>query len=406
MTARLCFGSHNTLELDFAPERMIACCGSPQSPSLGDVEQAANVALAAPLGFPPLAQAVVPGDRVVLALDHDVPGSREIVAALFDCLVGRGLQPADITLLTVAPHRAATELRGFLPAKYRDAAAVEVHYPDARDRLSYLAAGTAKESIYLNRLLCDADVVVPIGCLRCEPAVDYHGIYGGLFPTFSGRAAQDKLFAQADTHAARNEARCRDAIQEVGWLLGVQFTVQIVPGPAGEVLHVLAGNPADVFREGQAACQRAWSFVVPRAAKLVIAAIDGGEDEQTWDNVARAVTAAARLVVDDGAIVLCTALSLPPGPTVQRACAASDTRAALRSLRKKRLDDSLPAVALAEALARVRVYLMSQLEDAVVEEMNIAPVADTAEIARLVERHDTCILLSNAQYTVAALAGD
>ena len=40
---------------------------------LTDVRAATAAAIAMPIGFPPLAKAVVPGDRVVLALDHDVP---------------------------------------------------------------------------------------------------------------------------------------------------------------------------------------------------------------------------------------------------------------------------------------------------------------------------------------------
>ena len=186
--------------------------------------------------------------------------------------------------------------------------------------------GADDEPIYLNRLLTDADVVLPIGCLRCEPAIDYHGMFGGLFPTFSGRQTQDKLFASAVAHAERGEARSREKIQEAGWLLGVQFTVQVVPGPGGEALRVLAGMPADVFQAGQTACQEAWSCTVPRPAQLVIAAIDGPESEQTWDNVARALANARRVVSAGGAIALCTSLDIPPGPNVRRAGEVKDLR--------------------------------------------------------------------------------
>ena len=149
----------------------------------------------------------------------------------------------------------------------------------------------------------------------------------------------------------------------MGWLLGVQFTVQVVPGPGGEVLNVVAGQPGAVFRQGQVLCQSAWAFTVPNSAQLVIAAIEGETGEQTWDNAARALSAASRVVAADGAIALCTALAEPPGPTVQRSAETTDLRAALRVLGQRRFDDSLPAVALIEALAQARVYLLSQLDD-------------------------------------------
>ncbi|HVU88008.1 MAG TPA: lactate racemase domain-containing protein [Pirellulales bacterium] len=403
MTASIRYGTDASVELALPADRLIASCGTTKQPVLADVRTATAQALADPIGFPPLAQAVVPGDRVVLALDHDVPRGREIVSALFDCLVERGVQPADIHLLTTGADLSA---RNILPAAYRDQATVSTHDPDARDGLSYLAVGADDEPIYLNRLLCDADVVVPIGCLRCEPAIDYHGMFGGLFPTFSGRQTQDKLFARGIAHAARDEARCREKIQEVGWLLGVQFTVQVVPGPGGEVLQVLAGMPGDVFRQGQSACQRAWSCAVPRTAQLVIAAIDGPPSEQTWDNVARALATAQRVVAAGGAIALCTSLDESPGPNVQQVAELKDLRLALRVFGKRRASDSLPAVALVQALSESRVYLMSQLDESTVEELGVTPVASPAELTRLADRHASCILISHAQYAVATVGSE
>jgi nickel-dependent lactate racemase len=407
MTASLRYGGDHVLEINLADNRLIAWRGILDVAPLADVRAATTAALDEPLGFPPLSQAVVPGDRVVLALDHDVPQGREIVAALFDCLAGRGLNPADITLLTTRAPQAATDLgERLLPVEYRKAATLAIHDPDVGDQLCYLAVGSDNEPIYLNRLLCDADVVVPIGCLRCEPAIDYHGLYGGLFPTFSGRAAQDKLFAAAGTRPNRDEARCREKIQEVGWLLGVQFTVQVVPGARGEALGVLAGKPDDVFSHGQADCQRAWASRVPRAANLVVAAIDGPAAEQTWDNVARAIAAALRVVSADGAIALCSDLAEPPGPTVRQAAEAKDQVHVLRQLRRRRLDDSLSAMALAEALAHARVYLISRLEDSIVEDLGITPLANPAELRRLAGLRSSCIVLSNAQYAVVTVEGE
>ncbi len=261
------------------------------------------------------------------------PGAPKLFMPCSIAWSSAGCDPADIHLLTSG---AARNARSLLPADYRDRATVSTHDPEARDSLSYLAVAADDEPIYLNRLLCDADVVVPIGGLRCEPAIDYHGMFGGLFPTFAGRQSQDKLFASGVVRTARDEARCREKIQEVGWLLGVQFTVQVVPGPGGEVLQVLAGMPGDVFREGQSACQQAWACSVPRMAQLVIAAIDGPSSEQTWDNVARALAAAQRVVSAGGTIALCTSLDEPPGPNVRQAAELKDLRQALRVFSKRR----------------------------------------------------------------------
>ena len=130
MNASLRYGTRGSIELDLPDDRLIACCGSTEEPVLADVRAATAAAIATPIGFPPLARAVVPGDRVVLALDHDVPRGREIVSALFDCLVTNGLDPADLTLLTVGASDNSHDVRELLPAAYRDAATVAIHNPE------------------------------------------------------------------------------------------------------------------------------------------------------------------------------------------------------------------------------------------------------------------------------------
>ena len=406
MTTCLRLGDKQPLELNLSPEQIVAICGRPAEEAVLDVSAATAAALAQPLEFPPLAKAVVPGDRVVLALDHDVPCGQQIIAALCECLVFAGLNPSDLTLLAVARDVADFAARDLLPPTYREAVTVELHDPDTRDHLSYLTVGQDDEPIYLNRVLCDADVVVPIGCLRSEPALDYNGTYGGLFPTFAGRAAQDKWFAANLSEKRAAKHRNLDKIEQIGWLLGVQFTVQVVPGPAGELLHVFAGLPSAVFRAGQAACQQAWSENVPRSAQLVVASIDGPPSEQNWDNIARAITAALRVVSSEGAIALCTAVNVPPGNAVRRAIEAGDPAAALRQFRKHREPDALAAVALSQALTQSRVYLLSDLDEELVEELGITPIGTATELARLVGSNRSCIFIGNAQYAVVNVDGE
>ena len=67
------YGAQDALELELPTDRLVACCGAPVEPSVGDVRAATTAALESPLAFPPLSRAVVPGDHVVVALDRDVP---------------------------------------------------------------------------------------------------------------------------------------------------------------------------------------------------------------------------------------------------------------------------------------------------------------------------------------------
>jgi hypothetical protein len=77
---------------------------------------------------------------------------------------------------------------------------------------------------------------------------------------------------------------------------------------------------------------------------------------------------------------------------------ARDLSDALRHIRKRHSPDAAAAHELAAALERGRVYLLSRLDEALVEELGMAPVATSADIGRLARRQSSCILLGNAQY--------
>jgi nickel-dependent lactate racemase len=398
MSSLLRYGADSILEIDLDASALLADCQTPRGEALVDPIAATASALAAPLDFPPLRQAVIPGDRVVLALGGGVPQAPVIVAAVVADVIKAGVAAGDICILRPSTDPAtADDLRRGLPADCRE---IEIlaHDPAHRDQLSYLAAHQDGEAIYVNRRLFDADVVLPIGCIRLASTPGYLGVNDTLYPTFSDSQTIER-FGSAAIESDRDEAdrRKREA-DEVAWLLGVLLTIQVVPAAGGGVLHVLAGNAASVERRGSELCRLAWSFEVPRRAELVVAAIEGGDEQQTWENFGWAIAAASRAVADDGAIALCTELSAAPGPALEWIGRARDLPDAMRHIRKQHSPDASAAHELAEALQRARVYLLSRLDEAVVEELGMAPVANAADIGRLARRHGSCILLGNAQY--------
>ena len=172
-------------------------------------------------------------------------------------------------------------------------------------------------------------------------------------------------------------------VDHVAWLLGVNFTIQIVPAAGEQVLHVLAGQSDSVRRRGRDLYHAAWDWPVTRQADLVVAAIEGGAGQQTWENLGRALQSAGNFVEEDGAIAVCCDLSAPPGPAMQHLAGASSREAALRHVGKERPVDALPAAQLAHALDRNKVYLLSRLDPSVVEDLDMIPIAGPEELTRL-----------------------
>jgi nickel-dependent lactate racemase len=187
-------------------------------------------------------------------------------------------------------------------------------------------------------------------------------------------------------------------VDHVGWLLGVNFTIQVVPAAGDEVLHVLAGQTESVRRQGQQLYRAAWSCPPADRVDLVVAGIEGGAAQQTWENLGRALSSAGNFVTEDGSIVVCSELAAQFGPALQRMAAASSPESALRHVGKERPVDALPAAQIAHALQQNKVYLLSRLDPSRVEDLNIIPIAGADELNRLARQHQSCILLSNAQY--------
>ena len=400
MASTLRYGAGSIVEVDLEPQQLLAACGAPLAGGLVDPAAALAAAVAAPLDFPPLAQSVFPGDRVVLAVEEGVPQAAAIVEAVVRALLDAGSEPGDICVLqaTADADFSAAELQKRFPERDGRGVEVVVHDAKTREGLSYLAADEAGEPIYINRRLFDADVVLPIGCLRLDTSLGYYGVNGTLYPAFSDLPTQERFRATGVDPTPEQIATRRHEADEVAWWLGVLMSIQIVPAAGGSVLHVLAGAPESVHRRGNALCNEAWNCQVPRRAELVVAAIEGDRGQQSWENVGRALAAASRAVTDDGAIALCTELADRPGPALQWLGRAKDLPTALRHIRKQRSPDAGAAHELAQALQRVQVYLLSRLDESVVEELGVAPVSAAAEIARLASRHRSCILLANAQF--------
>jgi hypothetical protein len=62
-----------------------------------------------------------------------------------------------------------------------------------------------------------------------------------------------------------------------------------------------------------------------------------------------------------------------------------------------------PAIQLIRTLGRRHLYMLSRLDRALLEDLQISPLQDSAELSRLAQRHATCILLTNAPWAVVSV---
>src|SRR5262245_30549434 len=206
-------------------------------------------------------------------------------------------------------------------------------------------------------------------------------------------------------HHPDEQEKLKAECDEAAWLLGALLAVQVVPGPCGTALQIIAGDARSVERRGQQLAAEAWVFDAPRRASVVVATIGGGQEQQSWLDFARALSTASDVAEEEGVVVLCTELRCRPGPSLKRLTdertAASVTR---RRIQKDKTPDAISADTLARAREHLRIFLLSDLDSEVVEDLGIGYVSDPHEIQRLCTGHESFILLQDAHRALVRTA--
>lgn len=408
---RLRFGQEAWIDIDFGDEVALEQCGAPRGETLADFAGALRAALAEPLELPPLARCTTPGDSVVLALDPQLPQAATAVATIVEDLLAAGVSADGITILRTRGDLAtrgdasADWIAPSVAPEHIEAIRRAVHDPSDRRGLAYLAANDDGEPILLNRALHDADVVLPVSAAQRSGAVGNFGLCGSVYPNFSDdktihrfRAAE----AAADDRATH--AKLAAQADQVGWLLGVVFGIQVVPGPNGDVVHVVAGATDAVRRRGRELYRSVWHDKAAAQCDLVIAGVQGGRAQQTWESLGSALSEAMPLVADGGSLVICCELEEEPGPAVQWLASAPSRQAAMRKIAKELPPDTLPAAQLVRAQQAATLYLVSRLSSALVEQLDAIPM-QPAEVAEMARHSRSCLLLSNASLADVKLDG-
>jgi hypothetical protein len=402
MRAALDF-QNEQLELDVPDARLVADWHGPAGVRAADVPRLVREVLERPSHYPPLRQNVVPGDQVVVALDLEVPEAGGVLQAVCETLVQAGVEARSITVLTAEEAGAAVRVCA-LP----EGIAWSVHDPDDRNHLAYLASTAEGRRVYLNRLLTDADVVVPVGRLAYDAVLGYRGPWSVLFPLLSDRATQHSFrgIAGDDWPDRTQPSPALGESAEVSWLLGSQFHLGILAGTQGPA-EAVAGHESAVRAEGAECLDRAWTFEAERRADLVLVGIGQPGRPATLDHLAVGLTNAARLVERGGKIVVLSRAEGPIGPALQHLFTIDDPRLAPRALQGHESDpDYALAAQVARAMAWADVYLLSALDSQEIDASPVVALDRPEEARRLVAVCRSCLILSQAESARARVAGE
>lgn len=374
-----------------------------------DATAAVRAGLTQPLDFPPLSSALVQGDRVVLAIDRGLPQSAEIVSGIWPVLAESGIRPQDVLILQPGGWTSASQRldpRNLLPETVRSAVRWEIHDPTIEGACGYLATTADGERIYLSHKILEADFVLPVTLAGFDPLQGTRSPMSVLYPGLSTPEAFAKTHGQGHRELRPEDDRpMRQRIEEIGWLLGVQFAVQLIPGGRrGTTGDVLAGGAEAVQRQVLKQLNEGWRVQWPARAETVIVTVPTVGESATWQDVGLAVDVARNVVEHGGKIVVLSDLQAPPGPGMEQLRGQASPRAALQPLREQAPPDLQAAAQWAAAADWARIYLLSRLDSDLVEELFAVPLRDVSEVERLLATTEDCALITTAQSTFAEIA--
>ncbi|MBN2503699.1 MAG: nickel-dependent lactate racemase, partial [Anaerolineales bacterium] len=156
-------------------------------PGISDEAAAVRAALRAPIGKPPLAELVKPGDTVVIThtdITRATPNDR-LLPVLIAELEAAGVHPEDITLLNaLGTHRpqTETELRAMLGAAIIDNYRCIQHDAFNDDLLVSLGETSLGHPVRVNHHFLDADFRILTGFIEPHIFAGFSGGPKGVLP--------------------------------------------------------------------------------------------------------------------------------------------------------------------------------------------------------------------------------
>jgi nickel-dependent lactate racemase len=371
------------------------------APPLSNLAAAVEAALETPHGFPALRRALTPDDHVAIVVDEHLPHLPELLVPIFEHVGKAGVSSKRITLLC-PPSDCSHDWRDELPAVYHDVA-MEFHDRANRKRLSYLATTRRGRRLYINRTAVDADQLIVLARRGYDPLLGYSGSEGLLFPGLSDEATCKDLATQLTAAVPGKEPwPVQREAEEVAWLLGAPFMLQVIEGAGNELTHILGGL-ADSGVEGQRLLNARWRITVDELADTVVAGISGNPAHHQFSDLASGLAAAARVVKPDGRIALLSQTN----PTLNRGAEmlrqADDPEEALSQLHKENPPDMAAAFQWASAARHASLYLLSGIPTDTVEELFATPLERASQVQQLLSGDGTYLFLPDAHKTMAVL---
>jgi hypothetical protein len=131
--------------------------------------------------------------------------------------------------------------------------------------------------------------------------------------------------------------------------------------------------------------------------------MDNQPEVTGWSEFVQTLTDMMDLVEPDGAAVILSHFAAEPGPALKAFMEAQDSEATLQAIHDSKLEDVSTTLRLAELLQTRKVYLMSGLDEQMVEDLQMTPLTSESEIIRLSKRFSSALILEGVPFVTVEI---
>lgn len=351
-----------------------------------DIDRLVRDALGHPIGTQALCQMVRPGqDTVIIVSDITRPcPTAQLLPYVLEELTCAGLTSDDITIVFgLGSHRFHTEeekkkLVG--DDIYREFRCVDSDVSDVK-LLGTTQRGTPVEVF---RLVAEADFKIIIGNFEFHYFAGYSGGVKGAIPGVASLRtieANHAHMVEPNAVAGRyDDNPVRQDIEEAGAMLGIDFVLNVVLDAEFNVVAAVAGDPLKSHVVGRQLLNRLNMVRLERPADVVVVSAGGYPKDIDLYQAQKALDNARLAVREGGTIVLVAECSdgMGHGLFTEWMTAGLTPDQLIQRIRDKFVLGGHKAAAIALAMKKADIYLVSSLSDEKVRQMGFHPFSTAA----------------------------
>lgn len=344
-------------------------------------------ALARPIGAPKIEEAVHPGEKIaIITSDITRPcPTRLILPPVLDRLYAAGVRAEDITLVfALGSHRPHTEEEKQRLAGER--AWQEIRCVDS-DPTDCIRLGTTRRGtpVDITRVVAEADRRICLGNIEYHYFAGFSGGAKAIMPGVSTRQAiqaNHAMMIHPDAYAGKLEGNpLREDIEEAAAICGIDYIVNVVLDEHKQIIRAVAGDVTLAHRAGCAFLDRLYRKELDQKADIVLVSQGGAPKDLNLYQTQKALDNAKHAVRDGGIIILVGSCKEGLGEKTFGKW-IEEARQPKDLVDRVKTDFRLgghKAAAIAMVLEKAEVFLVSEMEEALVRKCFLQPYRSAQE---------------------------